>query len=262
MSSVNQELPVALTIAGSDSGGGAGIQADLLSFAALGVYGTTAITCLTAQNPDGVSAVLPVSPEFLRAQLNQIAGYFNLRAVKTGMLFDARLIGEVDRFADAHPAVPLVVDPVMVATSGALLLQEDAVAALRSLLPRATVVTPNLDEAAVLLGWKPDTRAGLEQAARELVATFQTAFLLKGGHLAGAEVVDILATPDGALHTYADSRIEEVDTHGSGCTLAAALAAALAWGEPLPAAVANARSYLHRGMHQPLNVAGRRWIAH
>jgi len=206
--------------------------------------------------------VQAVTPDFLRAQLDQVARFFPLAAIKTGMLYDAALIAEVARFVTARPEVPLVIDPVMVATSGALLLREDAVAALRALLPHATVVTPNLDEAAVLLGWKPDTRAGLEQAARELVTAFGTAFLLKGGHLAGGEVIDVLATREGALTCHADPRIDGVDTHGSGCTLAAALAAALACGETLPDAVAVARSYLLRGLRQPLHVAGRHWIAH
>ena len=262
-SSAAPNLPVALTIAGSDSGGGAGIQADLLSFAALGVFGTTALTCLTAQNPRGVSAVLAVTPDFLRAQLDQVAAFFPLAAIKTGMLFDAGLIAEVARFAATQTDVPLVVDPVMVATSGALLLRQDAVSALaEALLPRATVITPNLDEAAVLLGWRPQHRDELTRAATELVTRFGTAVLLKGGHLDGPTVIDVLATPHRPVEIFEQRRLAGVDTHGSGCTLAAALAAALARGEALPNAVATARAYLRRGLERPLTVAGRQWIAH
>jgi hydroxymethylpyrimidine/phosphomethylpyrimidine kinase len=260
---MNSELPVAVTIAGSDSGGGAGVQADLLTFAAQGVFGTTAITCLTAQNPEGVAAVEAMAPTFVRAQLEQLAAFFALRAAKTGMLFDAGIVEAVAAFLAARSGLPVVVDPVMVATSGAVLLREDAIAAVREhLLPRAALVTPNLDEAAVLLGRRPADEAAMAAAAAELAGRFGVPFLVKGGHLTGEVVVDVLAWPGGGTRTWRDRRIDGVDTHGSGCTLSAAVAAQLARGAGLEEAVAAARAYLRAGLERPLAVGGRRFIAH
>lgn len=262
-SSPTRDLPVALTIAGSDSGAGAGIQADLLTFAAFDVFGTTVISSLTAQNPDGVSVVHAVPAEFVTEQIDQVTTYFRVRALKTGMLFNAGIIEVVAGFLARHRRVRAVVDPVMVATSGALLLQDDAVDALRrSLLPVAALVTPNLDEAAVLLGHRPAGEKEIIEAARGLAAHFAVPFLLKGGHLEGERVVDVLARPRGLPVVWRSRRIREVDTHGSGCTLSAGIAALLARGERLEAAVDGARRYLRRGMLRPLRVAGRRFIAH
>lgn len=256
-------MKVALTIAGSDSGGGAGIQADLRTFAARGVFGTTAITCLTAQNPDAVTDVNPVDPAFLREQMLQVDRFFSLAAVKTGMLFSAELIHEVAIFLKDRPTLPAVVDPVMIATSGAALLKPDAVRALRDdLFPRATLITPNLDEAAVLLEHSPGSEADMANAARQLVKLFGRPVLLKGGHLSADAVIDILAFPDGTLQTFEDSRIFDVDTHGSGCTLAAAIAADLARGATLLDAVSAARSYLRRALGQAIQLGGRRFINH
>ena len=225
-----EDLPVALSIAGSDSGGGAGIQADLLTFAANGVFGTTAITCLTAQNPDGVTAVQSMPAEFVSEQIHQVHRFFALGAIKTGMLFNTEIIEAVAAFVQTHPEIPLVVDPVMVATSGARLLEESAIEALQArLLPQASLITPNLDEAAVLLGRRPSTVPEMEAAAAELAAKVGVPVLLKGGHLEQErELVDILATADGNCSAFTALRIDKVNTHGSGCTLSSAIAANLA----------------------------------
>lgn len=257
------ELPVALAIAGSDSGGGAGVQADLLTFAANGVFGTTAITCLTAQNPDGVSGVSAVAPEFVAEQAGQVFRFFAVRAVKTGMLFNAEIIAAVAALLRGRRQVPAVVDPVMVATSGAALLQPEAVAAVREqLLPLAALVTPNLDEAAVLLGHRLADEAAMVGEALELARRFGVPFLLKGGHLGGDRLADVLARPDGATACWTGRRIEGVDTHGSGCTLSSAIAAHLAQGKPLAEAVEAGRDYLRRGMERGVAAGGRRFIAH
>lgn len=256
-------LPCALTVAGSDSGAGAGIQADLLTFAALGVFGTTAITSLTAQNPRGVSAVHAAPASFVREQIEAVTRFFPLRGAKTGMLFNREIVDSVAKFFRGKPRIKLVVDPVMVSTSGSPLLQPDATAALAErLFPLATVITPNLDEAAVLLGRNPGRGRELARAAADLAARFGTAVLLKGGHLRGGRLDDVLATPDGRVRVYSGSRIDGVDTHGSGCTLSAAIAAHLARGRTLDEAVAAARRYVRRGMRKPLRVAGRNFIAH
>jgi hydroxymethylpyrimidine/phosphomethylpyrimidine kinase len=255
--------PVALSIAGSDSGAGAGVQADLLTFAAHQVFGTTAITCITAQNPDAVTDVHEVPVELVTRQAQAVRGFFHLRAIKTGMLFSRAIIEAVARFIAGARGVPTVVDPVMVATSGAVLLQPAAIDALaRELLPLAALITPNLDEAAVLLGTRPGTVHEVEQSAAELSRRFKTAVLVKGGHLEGGHVVDVLAQPGAPLRHWYGERIEGVNTHGSGCTLSAAIAANLALGKSLEDAVDAARRYLRLGLEQPLSVGGRCFIAH
>ena len=257
------ELPVALTIAGSDSGAGAGIQADLLTFAAHGVFGTTAITCLTAQNPDGVSAIETLPASFVLEQILQVHRCFRLRALKTGMLHSAAIVTAVADFLRAEPGIPAVIDPVMVATSGAGLLEPEALAAVRgSLLPCAMLVTPNLDEVAVLFGERPTTVAGMIAAGRWLAQSHGVAFLIKGGHLSGDELTDVLVKPGGEARPYTSRRIHGVNTHGSGCTLSAAIAANLARGSGLDDAVEAARAYLLRGMEHSLQVGHRRFINH
>jgi hydroxymethylpyrimidine/phosphomethylpyrimidine kinase len=259
----SRNLPVALSVAGSDSGAGAGVQADLLTFAALGVFGTTAITCLTAQNPENVSGVHEVPAAFVREQMQQVADFFPLRAMKTGMLFSAPIIRAVAAFLREHPRLRVVVDPVMVATSGAVLLRPDAIDAMkRALFPRASLVTPNLDEAGVLLGRKLATAADAIEAARALAERFDVPFLVKGGHLAGDAIVDVLARPGAAPRVFRARRIRGVDTHGSGCTLSAAIAALLARGESLEDAVGGGRLYLRRGIARSLTVARKNFIAH
>lgn len=258
-------LPVALTIAGSDSGAGAGIQADLLTFAANEVFGTTAITCLTAQNPDSVSSVHAAPGAIVREQAEQVARYFDIGAVKTGMLFNTEIIDAVSAFLSAHPNIPYILDPVMISTSGAKLLDEAALLAIRSqLIPRAALVTPNLDEAALFLGRRP---AGIpltqKDDALELAKKLGVPVLLKGGHASSAfEIVDAFATPEGNGFVLTSNRREDIDTHGSGCTLAAAITAGLAKGESLAEAIQSAHAYLQRGIHSGITVRDRVFISH
>lgn len=278
------ELPVALTVAGSDSGGGAGIQADLLTFAAHGVFGTTAIAALTAQNPDGVSAVHAVPAGFVREQAEHISRFFRIGAAKTGMLANAEIIAAVADFFIAHREIKLVVDPVMIATSGAALLDAEAVATLRErLIPLATLVTPNLDEAETLLGekfaWRGNaktTSEEIEVSAEKLADALGVPVLLKGGHGVGNAVLDVLAFPKKSgerrrARSFVHARVAGTNTHGSGCTLSAAIAANLALAPEVPAtddagtlarAVERAIDYISRGIARPLRVAGDRFIAH
>ena len=244
----------ALTIAGSDSGGGAGIQADLKTFAAHGVHGLSAIAALTAQHTRGVTAVEVPNVAFLDAQIDACFDDFRIGAVKLGMLASTAVIETVARALERHRPAQVVVDPVMIATSGARLLAEDALDALRTrLLPLATVITPNLPEAELLLGWRSDSLAAMSQAATALRALGAPAVLLKGGHLAGpGEVVDILADADGEQRT-AHPRLR-LEAHGTGCTLASAVAANLARGLALRAACTAAADYVHaalRGGYRP-----------
>lgn len=240
-----KKLPVALTIAGSDSGGGAGIQADLKTFAALGAHGTCAITCLTAQNPRGVRGVHATTPENLRQQIEAVFDELPPAAVKTGMLFSADLINVVAAHFQKRRRTPLVIDPVMVATSGARLLKPAAMRALTEcLLPLATLVTPNLDEAQLLLDLPIRDEEGLREAARRIHARFGCAALVKGGHLRGArEAVDIFF--DGREEWMLSAPfVRGVSTHGTGCTYSAAITALLARGCSLPDAVTQAKEFI------------------
>ncbi|KAF1685913.1 bifunctional hydroxymethylpyrimidine kinase/phosphomethylpyrimidine kinase [Pseudoxanthomonas broegbernensis] len=243
-----------LTIAGSDSGGGAGIQADLKAFAAHGVHGLSALAALTAQHTRGVTSVHVPPQDFLDAQIDACFADFRIGAVKLGMLASAEVIGTVARALQRHRPPHVVVDPVMVATSGARLLEEDALEALRTrLLPLATVLTPNLPEAELLLGRRIEDLQGMSAAAAALRALGAPAVLLKGGHLDGTdEVTDILADAEGEQHT-AHPRLR-LDAHGTGCTLASAVAANLARGLALRQACAAAVDYVHaalRGGYRP-----------
>jgi len=258
----SRSLPVALTIAGSDSGGGAGIQADLKTFSAMGVFGTSAITCITAQNPDAVTGIEAVSSKLVTAQIKAVQAGFPVAATKTGMLFSATVIHAVARCLKSGAFGPLVVDPVMVATSGARLLLPDAVEALRrDILPIATVLTPNLNEAEILADCRIRTLRELQRAARVIAKRFNTACLAKGGHLRGGDVVDVLCTGDDDLTLYTAPRVRVRGTHGTGCTFSAALTASLALGEPLHEAVAHAKQFVTHaikqarptGRHQSLN---------
>lgn len=240
-----ERWPVALTIAGSDSGGGAGLQADLHTFHALGVHGTTAVTCLTAQNPRAVTAVQAATPALVAAQIEAVFAELPPRAAKTGMLFDAAIIRVVADFWEQGGRPPLVVDPVMIATSGARLLKPSAERALRErLLPLATLATPNLDEAAFLLGRTLGSVEDLRQAARDLQQRHGCAVLLKGGHLRGLrQAVDVLW--DGRDEWMLSAPfVRGVNTHGTGCTYSAAIAAGLALGKKLPEAVTRAKEYI------------------
>lgn len=234
-----------LTIAGSDSGGGAGIQADLKTFAALGCYGMTAITALTAQNTVGVQAIHAVPPEFLRAQLQSVLDDIGVDAVKIGMLHTPEVVRTVAWAIGHYGLQRVVLDPVMVATSGDRLIADETVEVLvRELFPLATVVTPNLDEAALLIGRPIDGAHALEDAGRSLLAMGARAALVKGGHLAGDEVVDLLVQPGQPSLRLASQRIASRNVHGTGCTLSSAIAAHLAQGLALDAAVERARAYI------------------
>lgn len=233
-----------LSVAGSDPSGGAGIQADLKAFAACGCYGMAAVTALTAQNTTGVSGVHLVPPDFVAAQIAAVLADVRTDAVKIGMIATGAIAAAVADGLGAY-AGPIVLDPVMVAKGGAALLDTAAVAALRDrLVPRAALLTPNLPEAAALLGTEPATsRGAMAEQAKALLALGPRAVLLKGGHLAGETSPDLLAA-EGQLHWFEGARVATRNTHGTGCTLSAALAACLARGLPMAEAVAQAKAYV------------------
>ena len=236
-----------LIVAGSDSGGGAGIQADVKTVTALGGYAATAVTALTAQNTTGVYGVVGVEPAFIQQQMRLMIEDIGVDAVKTGMLHSAPVIEAVaEVLAELDPALPVVVDPVMVAQSGASLLEPDAVSALKDhLLPRATVLTPNLPEAEALLGSAiSEARDDMRAAALGLAELGAGGVLLKGGHMTGDSLRDVLARRGEVLEVFEDRRIDTEHTHGTGCTLASAIATGLAQGLELAAAVRRARRYL------------------
>ena len=257
--------PRVLSIAGSDSGGGAGIQADLKTFSALGCYGMTAITAITAQNTVGVRAIHGVPSDMVKAQIQAVVEDIGADAVKIGMLHSPEIVKVVAWAIDHYQLTQVVLDPVMVATSGDRLIAQETVQVLvQELFPRATVVTPNLDEAALLLARDIRGVEALDQAASDLLALGARAVLLKGGHLPGDQVVDVLAQSAGARQRLQSARIASRNVHGTGCTLSSAIAAYLALGLPLPQAVEQARAYIlaaiaagagvHTGHgHGPLN---------
>ncbi len=242
--------PIAMTIAGSDPSGGAGLQADLKTFTALGVYGTSIVTALTAQNTVGVTGVMAVPSDFIAAQFNAVMSDMNVAAAKTGMLGDTATVLTVAGLIKASGLTPVVVDPVMVATSGDVLLQPDAIAAVRDVLvPMAAVITPNLHEAARLLDCAvADNETDVQRQAEKLLSLGCAAVLLKGGHAESAEAVDYLITAQGSALRLSMPRIETRNTHGTGCTLAAAVTAGLARGLALGAAVEQAKTYLWRAL--------------
>lgn len=236
--------PTVLSVAGSDPSGGAGIQADLKTFSALGVYGAAAITALTAQNTRGVTGVMPVPGSFVADQLEALFTDLDVRAVKTGMLGGPDVVDAVVDALRRHRVGNVVVDPVMVATSGDRLVDDETVAAIRErLLPVATVITPNLPEAATLLGWESVPVEAMTKAAEELRGLGPGAALVKAGHAEGAEAVDVLADADG-VREYSAPRITTRNTHGTGCTLSSAIAARLAHGAELREAVDVAKRYV------------------
>ncbi len=244
-----------LTIAGSDSGGGAGIQADLKTFAALGCYGMSAITALTAQNTVGVQSIHAVPAPFLKAQIQSVMDDIGVDALKIGMLHEPAIVDVVAWAIDHYHIDHVVLDPVMVATSGDRLIAQETVQVLvRELFPRVSVVTPNLDEAQLLLGCDiPDAQA-LDAAAQALLALGTPAVLLKGGHLASDEVVDLLVQLNGPTRRLASARIPSRNVHGTGCTLSSAIAAHLALGHGLEEAVVLARSFILNAIAQGAQV--------
>jgi hydroxymethylpyrimidine/phosphomethylpyrimidine kinase len=237
-------MPIALTIAGSDSSGGAGVQADLKTFAAHGVYGTSALTAVTAQNTTGVTGVLPLPADFVTAQIEAVAGDMPLDVVKTGMLVNSAIIDAVAAAIASLELPSVVVDPVLKSSSGQPLCDREAVATLISeLLPKARLLTPNVPEAETLLGVEIDSLDAARNAVRRLQALGPAAVVLKGGHLPGDEVIDLLF--DGhTLHEFRAPRIATTSTHGTGCTFASAIAANLALGVSLPESVRLAKSYV------------------
>jgi hydroxymethylpyrimidine/phosphomethylpyrimidine kinase len=247
------KLPVALTIAGSDSGGGAGIQADLKTFAALGVHGTSAITAITAQNTVTVTEILELPAAIIRAQIDAVVTDMKVDAAKTGMLASSAIIEAVAAAIDAYAIRNLVVDPVMVAKGGATLLRDDAIDALRKLLlPLAAVITPNLPEAEMLLGRSVRTLADRRQAARDLVALGPRVAVVKGGHAEG-DAVDIFWDGSQLIELRA-KRIATSNTHGSGCVFSAAIAAGLAKGRDPLAAVREAKDFINHAIAHSLEI--------
>lgn len=246
-----------LVVAGSDSGGGAGIQGDIKTITALGGYAATAITALTAQNTLGVQGVLPVPPEFIEQQLVSVLSDLGADSVKTGMLGNADTVELVAAvLAERARGVPLVLDPVMVAKGGARLLDEDAVDALRRrMFPLAAVVTPNVPEAEALAGMEIPDLAALRRAGAVLLGLGLPAVLLKGGHLPGPVVTDLLVTPDDSL-VFESQRIDTRHTHGTGCTLASAVATGLAQGRGLADAVRRARAYVQAAIQAAPGLGG------
>jgi hydroxymethylpyrimidine/phosphomethylpyrimidine kinase len=251
------QVPVVLTIAGSDSSSGAGIQADLKTFTALGVYGLTAVTCVVAESPGKVCKIEPLSPAIVQAQIEVVAGAFPITAIKTGLLCNSEI---VQTTADALRAVcrdqahgiPLVIDPVMIATSGAELLDPKAVRTYEEgLFPLATLVIPNMDEAGKLLGTEIDDCETMERAARELAQKYETNVLVKGGHLRSGEAVDVLCC-GGALQRFTASFVSGVATHGTGCTFSAAITAGLGAGLSLEEAITRAKRFVTEAIEKSL----------
>lgn len=255
-------MKIALTIAGSDSGGGAGIQADLKTFHQFGVFGTTAIVALTAQNTRGVSAVEPASAAMVAAQLDALADDLPPAALKTGMLAEAEIVAVVAGAIQANGWSQVVVDPVMVSSTGHRLLSLEAETVLRAeLLPLAALVTPNLDEVAILTGRQVADPAAMERAGHELLGLGARAALVKGGHLVGDRLVDVLVTPAG-VRRFEHPKLATRSSHGTGCTLSAAITAGLALGRDLETAVEDGLDFVRRALaaapglgsgHGPLN---------
>lgn len=243
-------IPVALTVAGSDSGGGAGIQADLQVFAALGVHGTSAITCVTAQNPKAVTGIQGCQARMVRLQLEAVFSELPPAATKTGMLYSQRIVETVAEFFEERPKSTLIVDPVMVSTSGARLLKSDAIRMLQNrLLPAATLITPNLDEAAILTDRSLTSVEDLRAAARQINDRFGCAVLVKGGHLKdSSKAVDIFF--DGSEELMLSAPFAKgVSTHGTGCTYSAAIAAGCALGLSLAKAVSLGKDFITQAIH-------------
>ena len=252
-------IPAFLTIAGSDCSAGAGIQADLKTGFALGAYPLTAVTCVVSEVPGHVAGIVAMEPEFVASQVHECLRSFPVAAIKTGMLYSPEIVHAVAQ--ELPKDTPLVVDPVMIATAGEPLMLQQALAAYReALFPRATLLTPNIDELTILTGKEIAPHAeALREAAWELASAVGCAVLAKGGHLPGSVCTDLLVLPNGHTHTHSHTRITGITTHGTGCTLSAAIAAYLAHGHTLPQAVEAALSYTARAIssshHFPLTPA-------
>src|ERR1041385_2490671 len=247
--------PAALTIAGSDSSAGAGIQADLKTFSALGVYGLTAVTCVVAEIPGSVSRIEPVNPAIAREQIELLVKNFQIAAIKTGLLCSAEIISAVanalhETERPSGQRIPIVIDPVIVATSGDMLLEPAAIEAYqKELFPLASLITPNLDEAQRLLGTKIKDRQAMHRSGKELEREFGTAILLKGGHLRGREAIDLLFI-DGKVIEFSAPFVRGVATHGTGCTYSAAITAGIASGLSLEEAITRAKKFVTESIAQ------------
>jgi hydroxymethylpyrimidine/phosphomethylpyrimidine kinase len=258
-------VPVVLTIAGSDNSGGAGIQADLKTFTTLGVYGTTAITCVVAEHPGHVLNITPLPRARVADQIRLVLESFPIAAIKTGMLYSAEIIAAVGKAITPALAigVPLVVDPVMVASSGKVLMKKDAIRELRKFIAGATVVTPNRDEAQILWGKPIQNVDALQQAASDLVKTFEYPhFLVKGGHLKSERAVDVLAYPDGRTDEFGAKRIPNLDPHGTGCTYSAAITAGLAKGLTVKEAVILGKIFITRALYRRFEIGPYQLLNH
>lgn len=247
-------MEVVLSIAGSDSSGGAGIQADIKTMLANGVYAATAITALTAQNTTGVTAISEVTPDFLAAQLDAVFSDFSVRAVKIGMVSSAKLIEMIAKKLLQYQPRDIVLDPVMVATSGARLMEEAAMEALtREMIPLSTIITPNIPEASLLAGMDISCEEDMISAGELLSKEYQTAVLIKGGHQVNT-ANDLLCLKDGTKHWFRSERIDNPNTHGTGCTLSSAIASNLAKGESMEEAVRHSKEYLAGALRAMLDL--------
>src|ERR1700677_459823 len=258
-------VPVVLTIAGSDNSGGAGLQADLKTFTTLGVYGTTAVTCIVAEHPGRVLNITPIPPQRVADQIRLVLEAFPVAAIKTGMLYSAAIITAVAE--SIMPAlargVPLVVDPVMVASSGKVLMKKDAIRALLKFIAHATVVTPNRDEAALLWGQPITNLKSLETAATDLALEYRYPhFLAKGGHLKTGDAVDVLAFSDGRIQEFSTKRIPGLDPHGTGCTYSAAIAAGLAKSLTVTEAVLLGKNFITQALRRRLEIGEYQLLNH
>jgi len=256
---------IVLTIAGSDNSGGAGLQADLKTFTALGVYGTSAVTCVVAEHPGRVLNITPIPPERVADQIRLVLEAFPVTAIKTGLLYSAEIISEVGNaiMPALRKGVPLVVDPVMVASTGTVLLKDNAIHMLRRLIRFAELVTPNRDEAALLWGHPIRTLPELERAAIALAAHFRHPyFLVKGGHLQTGRAIDVLASPEGTTREFGANRIPNIDPHGTGCTYSAAIAAGLAKGLTLSESVIMGKSFINRALHRRFEIGPYQLLNH
>lgn len=238
-----------LTIAGSDSGGGAGIQADLKTFSALGCYGTSAITAVTAQNTLGVYGIHPIPAEIVQRQIIAVMDDIKPSAIKIGMVPSAELATAIASVLRAYPVIPLVLDPVMVSSSGHHLTETDTITALKTeLFPRVQIITPNLDEAGILAGMKVNTIDDMKEAASRIIKTGCNAILVKGGHMKGAGLFDVYLDKNGLEKVFRSTAIETRNTHGTGCTLSAAIVSFVALGDSMIAAIDKAKGYVHQAI--------------
>lgn len=254
-----------LTVAGSDNSGGAGLQADLKTFTTLGVYGATAVTCVVAEHPGRVLNITPLPPRRVADQIRLVLEAFPVAAIKTGLLFSAEIVDAVEEaLAPALQAkIPLVIDPVLVASTGRVLMKKSGLRALRRFMARADLITPNRDEAALLWGRPIANLAALEEAALDLAGALGgPAILAKGGHLQTGWAVDVLATPDGRLRRFQAKRIPGIDPHGTGCTYSAAIAVGLARGLSLSRSVALGKRFITRALRRRFEIGGYQLLNH